>query len=392
VSGPYDPSRVEPKWQERWEADGLYRARVDWARPKHYALTMLPYPSGDLHIGHWFAMTPSDARARYMRMKGYNVLFPMGFDAFGLPAENAAIARNIHPKQWTQDNIERMRRQLRTMGAMFDWEREAVSCDPTFYRWTQWFFARFFEHDLAYRGEATVNWSPSLQTVLANEQVVDGVDERTGQPVEQRRMAQWFFRTTKYADELLDFGKLDWPEPVRMMQANWIGRSEGASVVFATEGGEPIEIYTTRPDTLWGATFMVLAPEHGLVESITTSEQRAAVARYVEQTARTTEIERGDEQREKTGVFTGGTAVNPVNGERIPVWIADYVMLGYGSGAIMAVPAHDQRDFEFARRYGLEIRPVIQPEGDRLDGESMEAAYVGPGAMINSGDFDGTPG
>ena len=391
MSNRYDSSRVESKWQRRWEADGLYRARVDWKRPKHYALTMLPYPSGDLHIGHWFAMTPSDARARYMRMKGYNVLFPMGFDAFGLPAENAAIAHNIHPKQWTQDNIERMRRQLRTMGAMFDWEREAVSCDPAFYRWTQWLFARFFQHGLAYRGEATVNWSPSLQTVLANEQVVDGVDERTGQPVEQRRMAQWFFRTTKYADELLDFSKLDWPEPVRRMQANWIGRSEGASGAVATQAGEPLEIYTTPPDTLWGATFMVLAPEHDLVEATTSPGQRAAVAAYVEQAVRTTEIERRDEQREKTGVFTGGYAVNPVNGERIPIWIADYVMLGYGSGAIMAVPAHDQRDFEFARKYGLEIRPVIQPEGEPLDGESMEAAYVGPGAMSHSGDFDGTP-
>jgi leucyl-tRNA synthetase len=391
VSERYDPREVEPKWQRRWEADGLYRARVDWNRPKHYALTMLPYPSGDLHIGHWFAMTPSDARARYMRMKGYNVLFPMGFDAFGLPAENAAIARNIHPKQWTYDNIERMRRQLRTMGAMFDWEREAVSCDPSFYRWTQWFFANFFQHDLAYRGEATVNWSPSLQTVLANEQVIDGVDERTGQPVVQRRMAQWFFRTTRYADELLDFGRLDWPEPVRMMQSNWIGRSEGAAVRFATDDGEAIEIFTTRPDTLWGATFMVLAPEHALVEKLTTPEQRTAVAAYVERSARKTEIERSDEQREKTGVFTGGHAVNPVNGERIPVWIADYVMLGYGSGAIMAVPAHDQRDFEFARRYGLEVRPVIQPEGEPLEGAAMASAYVGPGAMHRSGPLDGTP-
>ena len=387
----YDPGAIEPKWQQRWEADGLYRARVDWQRPKHYALTMLPYPSGDLHIGHWFAMTPSDTRARYMRMKGYNVLFPMGFDAFGLPAENAAIARNIHPKQWTQDNIERMRRQLRTMGAMFDWERDAVSCEPAFYRWTEWFFAKLFEHGLAYRGEATVNWSPSLQTVLANEQVIDGVDERTGQPVVQRRMAQWFFRTTKYADELLDFSKLDWPEPVRVMQTNWIGRSEGASVAFATEDGEAIEIYTTRPDTLWGATFVVLAPEHELLEKITTPGQRASVRAYVERAVRTTEIERRDEQREKTGVFTGGYAVNPVNGERVPIWIADYVMLGYGSGAIMAVPAHDQRDFEFARRYGLEVRPVIQPEGKVLDGGTMEAAYVGPGAMSNSGAFDGTP-
>jgi len=391
VSDSYDPSEIEPKWQRHWEADGLYRARVDWSRPKHYALTMLPYPSGDLHVGHWFAMTPSDARARYMRMKGFNVLFPMGFDAFGLPAENAAIARNIHPQQWTTENIERMRRQLRTMGAMFDWERETVSCDPCFYRWTEWLFAKFFDGGLAYRGEARVNWSPSLQTVLANEQVIDGKDERTGQPVVQRQMTQWFFRTTRYAEELLDFSKLDWPDSVRTMQSNWIGRGEGASITFTTEDGEPIEIYTTRPDTLWGATFMVLAPEHEQVERVTHDEQRAAVRAYREQAARATEIERSDEHREKTGVFTGGHAINPVNGERIPIWISDYVMLRYGTGAIMAVPAHDQRDFDLARKFGLEIRPVIQPEGEALDGKTMESAYLGPGSMRNSGALDGTP-
>ncbi|MEE8474624.1 MAG: leucine--tRNA ligase [Myxococcota bacterium] len=391
MSAPYAPNEIESKWQRRWEADGLYRARVDWDRPKHYALTMLPYPSGDLHIGHWFAMTPSDARARYMRMQGFNVLFPMGFDAFGLPAENAAIARNIHPKEWTYDNIERMRQQLRSMGAMFDWDREAISCDPSFYRWTEWLFTKFFEGGLAYRGEATVNWSPSLQTVLANEQVIDGKDERTGQPVVQQQMTQWFFQTTRYAEELLDFSKLEWPDPVRTMQSNWIGRSEGALVTFATEADEPIEIYTTRPDTLWGATFMVLAPEHEQVERVTRDEQRAAIDAYREQAAGATEIERSNEQREKTGVFTGGHAVNPVNGARIPIWISDYVMLGYGTGAIMAVPAHDQRDFDFARKFGLEIRPVIQPEGEALDGETMTCAHLGPGRMRNSGDLDGTP-
>jgi leucyl-tRNA synthetase len=391
MSNTYNPAVIEPKWQERWEADQLYRSTVDWSKPKHYALTMLPYPSGDLHIGHWFAMTPSDARARFMRMRGYNVLFPMGFDAFGLPAENAAIQRNIHPKIWTYSNIERMRGQLRSMGAMFDWEREAVSCDPAYYHWTEWFFSRFFEHGLAYRGGGLVNWSETLQTVLANEQVIDGKDERTGQPVIQKMMEQWFFAITNYSEELLSFAPLDWPEPVKVMQTNWIGRSEGARVVFTSEHGDAIDIYTTRPDTLWGATFMVLSPEHALVEKLTSEAQRPAVATYREQAARTTEIERLSDTREKTGVFTGGYAVNPVNGARVPVWIADYVLSTYGTGAIMAVPAHDQRDFDFARKYDLDIIPVIQPEGQELDGATMEMAYVGPGVMVNSAQFNGTP-
>lgn len=386
----YNPQAIEPKWQQKWETDKLYRAVVDWNRPKHYALTMLPYPSGDLHIGHWFAMTPSDARARWMRMRGYNVLFPMGFDAFGLPAENAAVQRNIHPARWTTANIKRMREQMRKMGTMFDWEREAVSCEPSYYQWTEWFFKQFFDHDLAYRGEAMVNWSPTLQTVLANEQVIDGKDERTGQPVIQKLMTQWFFRYTRYADELLDFGNVDWPEPIKIMQTNWIGRSEGARVVFKTEAGDPIEIYTTRPDTLWGATFMVLAPEHGLVAKVTTAAQKAAIEAYIEQAASATEIERTAEGRDKTGVFTGGYAINPVNGERIPIWIADYVMITYGTGAIMAVPAHDERDFAFARKFGLEIRPVIQPEGMTFDGATMTEAYPGAGYMINSDLFNGT--
>ncbi|MCB9455838.1 MAG: leucine--tRNA ligase [Anaerolineaceae bacterium] len=386
----YNPQAIEPKWQQKWETDKLYRAMVDWNRPKHYALTMLPYPSGDLHIGHWFAMTPSDARARWMRMRGFNVLFPMGFDAFGLPAENAAVQRNIHPARWTTANIKRMREQMRKMGTMFDWEREAVSCEPSYYQWTEWFFKQFFDHDLAYRGEAMVNWSPTLQTVLANEQVIDGKDERTGQPVIQKLMTQWFFRYTRYADEMLDFSHIDWPEPIKIMQTNWIGRSEGARVVFKTEAGDPIEIYTTRPDTLWGATFMVLAPEHDLVAKVTTAAQKAAIEAYIEQAASATEIERTAEGRDKTGVFTGGYAINPVNGERIPIWIADYVMITYGTGAIMAVPAHDERDFAFARKFGLEIRPVIQPEGMTFDGATMTEAYPGAGYMINSDLFDGT--
>jgi leucyl-tRNA synthetase len=386
----YDPKAFESHWQQKWEKDKLYKATVDWNRPKHYALTMLPYPSGDLHIGHWFAMTPSDARARWMRMRGYNVMFPMGFDAFGLPAENAAVQRGIHPAKWTHANIQRMRGQLRSMGAMFDWDREAVSCEPEYYKWTEWFFKQFCQNDLAYRGEALVNWSPTLQTVLANEQVIDGKDERTGQPVIQKMMTQWFFRYTRYADEMLDFSNIDWPDPIRIMQTNWIGRSEGARVTFHTEQGDPITIYTTRPDTLWGATFMVLAPEHKLVQKITTDEQRAAVEAYVEQAARATEIERTAEDRDKTGVFTGGYAINPVNNERIPIWVADYVLITYGSGAIMAVPAHDQRDFEFARQFGLTVRVVIQPDGPALDGETLTEAYVGAGKMVNSDLFNGT--
>ncbi|MBT8164332.1 MAG: leucine--tRNA ligase [Acidimicrobiia bacterium] len=386
----YDHAAIEQKWREQWEADGLYRARVDWDKPKHYALTMLPYPSGELHMGHWYAVAPSDARARYMRMKGYNVLFPMGFDAFGLPAENAAIQRNIHPPTWTYANIDRMRNGFKSMGTMFDWDREVASCDPSYYRWTQWLFKKLYEGGLAYRGEAVVNWSPTLQTVLANEQVIDGKDERTGQPVIQKLMAQWFFALTRYAEQLLDFDGIDWPDPIRMMQTNWIGRSEGADVTFATEHGDELEVFTTRPDTLWGATFMVLAPEHTLVGSLTTDEQRAAVTAYQEATARRSEIERMEAEREKTGVFTGGYAVNPVNDERIPVWIADYVLPTYGSGAIMAVPAHDERDFEFARQFELPVVPVIHPAGQEpLVEPGMDESYVGPGVMVDSGPITG---
>ncbi|MDA3038792.1 MAG: leucine--tRNA ligase [Actinomycetota bacterium] len=390
----YDHRTIESTQQQRWQDEGIYRAVVDWNKPKHYALTMLPYPSGDLHIGHWYAMTPSDARARYMRMKGFNVLFPMGFDAFGLPAENAAVQRNVHPAKWTWANIDRMRGQLRSMGAMFDWEREAVSCEPSYYKWTEWFFAQMFEHGIAYRGEAMVNWSPTLQTVLANEQVIDGKDERTGQPVLQKLMEQWFFGITKYADELLDLSSIDWPESIRSMQANWIGRSEGARVDFEIAGagsdGGTITVFTTRPDTLWGATFMVLAPEHPLVDQLTTDEQRDAVDAYRAEAARRTELERLENENDKTGVSTGGFAVNPVNRARIPVWIADYVLVSYGTGAIMAVPAHDERDFAFARRFGLDVVPVIAPaDADTVAGAAMTESYVGPGTMINSGPLDG---
>ena len=389
----YNPQEIEARWQRKWETDRLYRSVIDPSRPKHYALTMLPYPSGDLHIGHWYAMVPSDARARWMRMRGYNVLFPMGFDAFGLPAENAAIKHKIHPKTWTYQNIERMRVQLRSMGAMFDWEREAISSDPEYYRWTQWFFIRFYKKGLAYKKLAPVDFCPKCNTTLAREQVwgEDRHCERCGTPVIKKNLEQWFFRITQYAEELLDFSRIEWPERVKVMQENWIGRSEGAEVIFKTERGDELPIFTTRPDTLWGATFMVMAPEHPLVPEITTEAQRAMVEEYVRQAARASDIERETAEREKTGVFTGAYAINPVNGERIPIWIADYVLMSYGSGAIMAVPAHDQRDFEFARQYGLEVRVVIQPEGAVLDGATMTEAYPGAGRMVNSGPFDGTP-
>lgn len=390
----YIPSEIEPKWQQQWERDGLYATHEDPTRPKWYALTMLPYPSGDLHTGHWYAYTPSDAGARFRRMLGYNVFFPIGFDAFGLPAENAAIKNGIHPRLWTLAGIERMKEQLRLMGAMWAWDRVAVSCDPDFYKWTQWFFRKFYDAGLAYREFAPVDWCPKCNTTLAREQVwgEDRHCERCGTPVIKKNLEQWKFRITKYADELIDkLATIEWPERVKVMQTNWIGRSRGAQVTFFTEQGEALEIFTTRADTLWGATFMVLAPEHPLVDAVTSEAQRAAVQEYKTQAARMDEIQRNAADKEKTGIFTGGYAINPVNEERIPIWIADYVMMGYGTGAIMAVPAHDERDFAFATRYGLEIRRVISgPDGAT---DALEAAYdsKSEGEMVNSGTFTGTP-
>ncbi|MBM2848185.1 MAG: leucyl-tRNA synthetase [Anaerolineales bacterium] len=389
----YHPQKIEPKWQKQWEQDQLYRAVIDPNQKKFYALTMLPYPSGDLHIGHWYAMTPSDARARWMRMRGFNVMFPIGFDAFGLPAENAAIQRRIHPKKWTYKNIANMRKQLRSMGAMWDWEREAVSADPEYYKWTQWFFSQLFKHGLAYKKMSPVDWCPHCQTTLAREQVIgeNRVCERCKTPVVKKNLEQWFFKITNYAEELLKFDGLDWPERVRTLQTNWIGRSEGASVRFVSEHAsrDPIEVFTTRPDTLWGATFMVLAPEHPLVAKLTTPDRKAEVEKYVFEATRQTDIQREATDQEKTGVFTGAYALNPVNGARIPIWIADYVLMTYGTGAIMAVPAHDERDFAFATKYNLPIPIVIAPPD--WDGLPLKRAYSGPGKMVNSGEFDGTP-
>ncbi len=389
----YVPQEIEPKWQKRWEDDGLYATREDPARPKYYFLTMLAYPSADyLHVGHWYVMAPSDARARYMRMKGYNVFYPVGFDAFGLPAENAAIQRGIHPFKWAWDSIKVMRRQLRSMGAMWAWDREAVTCLPGYYKWTQWFFLRFYEAGLAYKKMAPVDFCPRCNTTLAREQVwgEDRHCERCDTPVIKKELEQWFFRITNYADELLDHSKMDWPERICAMQKNWIGRSEGANVTFLSEQEDPIIVFTTRPDTLWGATFMVLAPEHPLVDKLTMPERREKVEAYKYQAARQSEIERISTEKEKTGIFTGAYAVNPVNNERIPIWIADYVMMTYGTGAIMAVPAHDERDFEFARKYNLPIPVVIEPPD--WDGGELEEPYTGPGPMVNSGPFSGTPG
>ena len=391
--GKYHHREIELHWKAKWEADGLFHSRIDPKLPKYYALTMLPYPSGDLHIGHWYAITPSDAHARYKRMTGHNVLFPMGFDAFGLPAENAAIKRKIHPFNWTMNNIANMRRQMESMGAIFDWRREIVSCLPGYYRWTQWFFLKFYEKGIAYKKFSPVDFCPECNTTLAREQVWgdDRHCERCNTPVIKKELNQWFFKITDYADELLDFSQLDWPERVVAMQQNWIGRSEGAEVDFHTASGTEIKIFTTRPDTLWGVTFMVLAPEHPLVKSITTPDQQPAIAEYVLQAGRQTEIERMATTKEKTGVFTGAYAVNPVNGDRIPIWVADYVMMGYGTGAIMAVPAHDERDFEFAQKYSLPITMVIAPPGSNGQG-SLAQAYtdVDAGAMVNSGPFNGT--
>ena len=391
----YDHQQIDRKWQERWSADQLYRVSEDDQRPKWYALTMYPYPSGDLHVGHWYAMAPSDAHARFMRMRGYNVMHPMGFDAFGLPAENAAIQRGIHPHSWTMANIERMRGQLRSMGATYDWDREIVTCLPEYYKWNQWFFLRMYEKGLAYRASAAVNWCPTCQTVLANEQVVDGKCERTGDVVVRRQMDQWFLKITDYADELLDFsGVIDWPERIKTMQTNWIGRSEGGEISFdiAEYGLDEREIgtFTTRIDTIFGVTFIVLAPEHPLVERLTAPDCRDAVRAYVDRAREASEIDRLSTEREKTGVFTGAYAVNRLNGDRVPIWVGDYVLLTYGTGAVMGVPAHDQRDFVFAKKYGLEIRVVVAPPG--WDGAPLTEAYVDKaGTQTASGQFDGMP-
>src|SRR5467141_3615100 len=390
----YMPQEIEPKWQKVWAEHGVMKADDASPKPKFYNLVMFPYPSGPLHMGHMRNYVIGDLLSRFKRMQGFEVLNPMGWDAFGLPAENDAIKRGggVHPEAWTRGNIAIAKRQLGIMGVLYDWDREVTTCDPSYYRWTQELFLLFFERGLAHRMMSPVNWCPVDKTVLANEQVINGRCWRHPDvEVEKRDLEQWFLRITEYADRLLDdLADLEhWPEKVRVMQANWIGRSHGVEVEFPIDGhpGESIRIYTTRPDTLFGATFMVLAPEHPLVEKVTTEEHRRRVREYVEQARKETEIDRLSTEREKTGVATGAFAINPVNGEKVPIWVADYVLVTYGTGAIMAVPAHDERDFEFAKKFGLPVREVIKPPDGAPD--DLRAAYIGPGVMVNSGQFDG---
>ncbi len=385
---PYDPSRIEPKWQRHWEERRTFKVALDPARPKRYILDMYPYPSGDgLHVGHPEGYTASDIMSRFWRMRGFNVLHPMGWDAFGLPAENYAIKTGTHPRATTDRNIDNFRRQLKLFGFSFDWDREIDTTQPRYYKWTQWIFTKLYERGLAYEAEVAVNWCPALGTVLANEEVVDGLSEIGGHPVVRRPMRQWMLRITAYAERLLaDLEGLDWPENIKDLQRNWIGRSEGAEVDFPVADAQPaatIRVFTTRPDTLFGATYMVLAPEHPLVEQLTAPAQRAAVTAYRQAATRKSELDRGM-AKEKTGVFTGAYAVNPVNAARIPIWVADYVLMGYGTGAIMAVPGHDERDWEFAETFALPIiRTVAPPAG--WEGK----AYTGEGPAINSAFLDG---
>ncbi len=388
----YRPQEIERKWQEKWAVDRIYEVKEEDNRPKFYAMTMFPYTSGELHMGHWYAMAPSDVHARFKRMQGYNVLHPMGFDAFGLPAENAAISRAIHPCEWTMSNVEKMRRQIQSMGAMYDWDREVITCLPDYYKWTQWFFLRLYHAGLAYRAKAPVNWCPQCQTVLANEQVVgEGFCERCGTAVAKKDLEQWFFRISKYAEELLDYSGLDWPERIKIMQRNWIGKSEGAEISFALEHEgleqQEIRVFTTRPDTIFGVTFFLLSPEHPLVQQLTTPEHKDEIQEYIAWCRRQPEYMRTALGREKTGVFLGSYVINKLNGERVPIWITDYVLPTYGTGAVMGVPAHDERDFGFAQKFRLPIRPVISPP-DWPGGELAEA-YSGLGTMINSGQFSG---
>lgn len=391
----YDHRKLEEKWMERWEGDGLYRAESASGRPKKYVLVMFPYPSGPAHMGHVANYCLGDVVARYYARNGYNVLHPMGYDAFGLPAENAAISSGTHPSEWTRSNIELIRSDLKRLGYAYDWSRELATCDPGYYRWTQWFFLKMFERGLAYKADAPTNWCPSCGTVLANEQVLaDGSCERCSSFVEPRWLNQWFFKITDYAERLLDdMDQLEgWPERVLSMQRNWIGKSEGAEVDFVLEStGEKIRIYTTRPDTLFGVTFFLLAPEHPLVDRLTAGTEREEEVRaFRERVGARTEFERTSLEAEKDGVFLGHHVINPVNGERVPVYTANFVLIEYGTGAVMAVPAHDQRDFEFARKYGIPVRVVIKPPGGDLEPGGMTEAYEEPGTMVNSGGFDGT--
>lgn len=392
MSQRYDFGQIESKWQKYWEDEGQYKVDERSDKEKYYVLEMFPYPSGNLHMGHVRNYSIGDVVARFKRMNGFNVLHPMGWDAFGLPAENAAIKHGTPPSKWTWENIANMRRQLKSMGCSYDWDREVATCHPDYYKWTQWLFLQLYHHGLAYKSKSAVNWCPSCNTVLANEQVVDQGCERCGTPVTKRDLEQWMFRITDYADRLLQDLELlpGWPEKVKTMQRNWIGRSEGVEIKFRTETGEPIPVFTTRHDTVFGATYIVLAPEHPLVEQLTKgTEYQESVLGFIERMRQTDYIERTAADLEKEGMFTGAYAINPLTQEKIPIWIANYVLMEYGTGAVMAVPAHDQRDLEFARKYNLPIRIVVQLEGGELDPGTMTEAFAGDGTVVNSGQFNG---
>ncbi|MFP3905073.1 MAG: leucine--tRNA ligase, partial [Armatimonadota bacterium] len=396
VDQEYNFAAIENKWQQYWNAENMFHTPQRGEGDPFYLLVMFPYPSGKLHMGHVRNYIIADVIARQKTMAGFNVLHPMGWDAFGLPAENAAIERQIHPHEWTDRCVAQMKEQFGDLGISYDWEREINTSEPDYYHWTQWLFLQMYKNDLAYQGEATVNWCPSCATVLANEELEGDVCERCGTPVEARRVpGQWFFRITDYADRLLDDLKHldDWPERVRAMQENWIGRSEGFRFhLDIVDSDKTMEVFTTRIDTVYGVTFMVLAPEHPLVRELTEgTEHEEPVREFIGQAMRQDRADRTDAETEKKGVFTGRYAVNPITGEEIPIWVANYVLMDYGTGQIMAVPAHDQRDFEFARKYDIPVRVVIQPEDEKLDGGTMEEAYQGEGVMDNSTEFNGMP-
>jgi len=396
----YPFETIEPKWQKYWADNKTFKASEDPAFPKdkrRYVLDMFPYPSAQgLHVGHPEGYTATDIYCRYLRMNGYNVLHPMGFDSFGLPAENYAIKMGVHPAKTTSENIDHFRKQIKALGFSYDWDREAATSDAQYYKWTQWIFLKLFEKGLCYEAESPINWCPSCKTGLANEEVVDGLCERCKTRVVRKRIRQWILKITEYAERLLnDLEGLDWPEPVKMMQRNWIGRSEGANVIFKIDGhSETLEIYTTRPDTLFGATYMVLSPEHPLVEKLTTADQKQAVTKYIEEAARKSDLERTDLAKDKTGVFSGAYAINPVNDQKIPIWIADYVLISYGTGAIMAVPAHDDRDWEFAKTFNLPIIMVVADEKP-VNGKNylveMPECTTADGYSVNSGFITGLP-
>ncbi|MGA1863345.1 leucine--tRNA ligase [Deferribacter thermophilus] len=389
----YNPAEIEQKWQNKWESEKVFKCEADNSKKKYYCLEMFPYPSGKIHMGHVRNYAIGDVIARYKLMQGYNVLHPMGWDAFGLPAENAAIKNKVHPAKWTYSNIEYMKKQLKMLGLSYDWDREIATCDPEYYKWEQKIFIEMFNRGLAYKKTSLVNWCPDCNTVLANEQVEDGKCWRCSNEVEIKEIEGWFFKITDYAEELLEYTyKLSgWPERVLTMQRNWIGKSVGAEIDFEVDGiDEKITVFTTRPDTLYGATFMSIAPEHPIAKKLLsgTEVEKEGLA-FINEILKEDKISRTAEDKEKKGFFTGRYAINPVNGRKIPIYIANFVLMDYGTGAVMAVPAHDQRDFEFAKKYGLDIIVVIQPDGEQLDPEKMTEAYTGPGKMVNSGKFDG---